>query len=369
MCYKAPGPRCKNYYDKELLKSEKKAESYTVARNHARTRLYAMQRSVDPKQGEAEYNDSLAAVENAKKDLKNITSDMADQYEKIGQIREKRNATRGGIALLQEKSQNATNPEAKKFASIELERAQAAFQTQLRDYDKLYGTVEGQKPAKDFSEWGVSQTKKEANRLENKQFHKAQEYEKHVALAKKFPEGSEEYERHKNDALGSKKQLNSIRENLARKNRLYYKQQTTRKNVYDGHYVPTDMTSDDWKAEADSMRGKGNKTTEIETAEKYSKLARNNYTAPAQVASDGKSTFTLIHNSSGQRVWSNGTEEYPIHHDRPLSSLERASIGEKKLPIKMVNAPAKVSHRMNYETFDMDVEVVPDVNPDRRKKK
>ena len=160
MCYASPGPRCYSHASAAASKAKEKADALFESILDARSEASVVSELIKNETNN-EKIDSLIAVRNELvKKAEQAASDHRVACAKWERAERDAEATIGGITNLYNtvrEQENAAKPDYKVIAetTIRLNNAKRYFQAKLRKYDEAYGTVNGKKPSRWASEYGV----------------------------------------------------------------------------------------------------------------------------------------------------------------------------------------------------------------------
>lgn len=160
MCYASPGPRCYSHASTAATKAKEKADALFQSVQDARSEVELVSSLIEK---EADDEKISALMQSRKKLMKKTETAVKNHNAacvKWEQAEKDAEATLGGIANLYnsiKEDQNAAKPDYKVIAekTMRLNNAKRYFQHKLNKHDEAYGTVNGKKPSRWASEYGV----------------------------------------------------------------------------------------------------------------------------------------------------------------------------------------------------------------------
>lgn len=162
MCYASPGPRCYSHASVAATKTKEKADALFQSIQDSRSEVELVSALIE-KETDDKKIDSL--IESRKKLVKQTETAVESHKAacvKWSQAEKDAEATLGGIASLYttiKEQTNSAKPDYKVIAetTMRLNNAKNYFQKKLNKYDEAYGTVNGKKPSRWASEYGIDQ--------------------------------------------------------------------------------------------------------------------------------------------------------------------------------------------------------------------
>lgn len=160
MCYASPGPRCYSHASAAATKAKEKADALFQSIQDARSEVELVSALIEKESDDTKIGPLMESRKELVKkaevavEAHNVACAKWEKAEKDAE------ATLGGIANLYKtvkEEENSAKPDYKVIAetTIRLNNAKRYFQNKLNKYDEVYGTVNGKKPSRWASEYGM----------------------------------------------------------------------------------------------------------------------------------------------------------------------------------------------------------------------
>lgn len=191
MCYASPGPRCYSHASVAATNAKEKADALFQSIEDSRSEVELVSSLIE-KETDSSKIDALIG---SKKKLIKQTEIAVEAHNaacaKWEQAEKDAEATLGGIANLYKavkEQENSSKPDYKVIAetTIRLNNAKRYFQAKLNKYDEVYGTVNGKKPSRWASEYGVQHLNQQIDKYQKRRSSLRRSDPKYLAASKKL---------------------------------------------------------------------------------------------------------------------------------------------------------------------------------------
>lgn len=191
MCYASPGPRCYSHASAAATKAKEKADALFQSIQDARSEVELVSALIEKESDESKIG---PLVESRKELVKKAAvaveahNEACVKWEKAEKDAE---ATLGGIANLYQtvkEQENSAKPDYKVIAeaTIRLNNAKRYFQNRLNKYDEVYGTVNGKKPSRWASEYGMEHLNRQIDKCQKLRSTLDRNDSKYLSASKKL---------------------------------------------------------------------------------------------------------------------------------------------------------------------------------------
>jgi hypothetical protein len=190
MCYASPGPRCYSHASAAATKAKEKADALFQSIQDARSEVELVSSLIEQETDDKQ----IASLMDTRKKLaqKAETAVVAHTAAcaKWEQAEKDAEATLGGISNLYKKikeQESSAKPDYKVIAesTIRLNNAMGYFKKKLTKYDEEYGTVNGKKPSRWASDYGIDYLNRQIDKYQKLRTKFERNDPRYLAVAKK----------------------------------------------------------------------------------------------------------------------------------------------------------------------------------------
>lgn len=160
MCYASPGPRCYSHASVAATNAKAKADALFQSVQDARSEVELVSALIEKESDDKKIGALMQSRKKLVKQTETAVKNHNAACTKWEQAEKDAEATLGGIASLYtsiKEQENSAKPDYKVIAekTMRLNAAKRYFQHKLNKHDEAYGTVNGKKPSRWASEYGV----------------------------------------------------------------------------------------------------------------------------------------------------------------------------------------------------------------------
>lgn len=171
MCYASPGPRCYSHASVAATNAKAKADALFQSVQDARSEVELVSALIEKESDDKKISDLMQSRKKLVKQTETAVKNHAAACTKWEQAEKDAEATQGGVAALYtsiKEQENSAKPNYKEIAekTMRLNNAKRYFQQKLNKYDEAYGTVNGKKPSRWASEYGVDQLNQQIDKYQ-----------------------------------------------------------------------------------------------------------------------------------------------------------------------------------------------------------
>jgi chromosome segregation ATPase len=190
MCYASPGPRCYSHASVAATNAKEKADALFQSIQDARSEVDLVSSLIEKETDDRQIDSLLES----RKQLTQKTEKAVEAHKaacaKWAQAEKDAEATLGGIANLYKtvkEHENSAKPDYKVIAetTMRLNNAKRYFQKKLSKYDEVYGTVNGKKPSRWASDYGMEHLNQQIDKYQKRRATLERNDPKYLAATKK----------------------------------------------------------------------------------------------------------------------------------------------------------------------------------------
>jgi hypothetical protein len=190
MCYASPGPRCYSHASVAATKAKEKADSLFQSIQDTRSEVAVVSDLIEQETDDKRIDSLMESRKKLIKKTEIAVEAHNDSCVKWEQAEKDAEATLGGIANLYKsvkEQENSAKPDYKVIAetTIRLNNAKTYFQKKLNKYDEAYGTVNGKKPSRWASEYGVEHLNRQIDKYQQVRSTLGRNDPKYLSASKK----------------------------------------------------------------------------------------------------------------------------------------------------------------------------------------
>lgn len=171
MCYASPGPRCYSHASVAATNAKAKADALFQSVQDARSEVELVSALIEKESDDKKIGALMQSRKKLVKQTETAVKNHNAACTKWEQAEKDAEATLGGIANLYtsiKEQENSAKPDYKEIAekTMRLNNAKRYFQQKLNKYDEAYGTVNGKKPSRWASEYGVDRLNQQIDKYQ-----------------------------------------------------------------------------------------------------------------------------------------------------------------------------------------------------------
>jgi chromosome segregation ATPase len=191
MCYASPGPRCYSHASVAATNAKEKADALFQSIQDAQSEVELVSSLIENETNDKKIDSLIATRKKLAKKAEIAVDAHTAACVKWEQAEKDAEATLGGISNLYKKikeQENSAKPDYKIIAetTIRLNNAKGYFQKKLNKYDEVYGTVNGKKPSRWASEYGVDHLNQQIDKYQKRRAKLDRNDPKYLSTSKKL---------------------------------------------------------------------------------------------------------------------------------------------------------------------------------------
>ena len=191
MCYASPGPRCYSHASAAATKAKEKADELFQSIEDARSEIELVSALIEKESDDSKIGPLMESRKELVKKAGVAVEAHTAACAKWEQAEKDAEATLGGIASLYnsvKEQENSAKPDYKVITetTIRLNNAKRRFQNKLNKYDEIYGTVNGKKPSRWASDYGIEHLNQQIDKCQKRRAALYRNDPKYLAASKKL---------------------------------------------------------------------------------------------------------------------------------------------------------------------------------------